>query len=370
MNRSSFPVSQCWRVALALCALAPLGAPSVRAQEEKPVTHNFEKIFAGSMTRMLRIHDPNVRALMREAIRRDGELWSYRVSPDGRMLIYWGPNRGTCVLRIEKGRPVEVTLPPRPLGLAPDARHISDAYAGTAAFSPNAKLLASGQIWHIQDRSVTIYDTRTWNVVRVLAPQENSITSVVFSRDGRRLVAGDAGGGVVVYDVASGSIIHRWHYKNYFARAYVAFSYSSEGEKAVALIIATPSSSYGKESNPDEFAEIWDTDNDQKVADFPELQRVQGGVFNSDGTQIAISGYHDTPMQNDQEGTRILIAKWMTAPMQKQMVVKRVVLLRPALQWTPDNKNLIVGVGLYSITERWDLSIYVIDAPFSTPSKP
>ncbi len=374
MNRSSFPISKCLRVVLVLCALAALGAPSVHAEEKKPAQPKPEKALAGSMARMLRIHNPNVRALMREAIRRTGIMTSPVLSCDGKTLIYRDGNYGTHGLRSERGVVRPISFPPRNSKISPSRFDPDRVDSLFASFSPDGRLFACSRPIEENGRqlftAVSLFNTRTWKVVRVLEPQSNTIHSIAFSADGKRVLVGNAGGGAATYNVANGHILSQWHYKNNFKGLVVAFAQTPEGEKAVALTVNSSYERYPYSDVPEaeqdagaaESAQLWDVQNNQKLADFPELTHASAAAFSSNGSQVALMG--DDP--NSQKGKlpicKIMVAQWQLAPSsdsRRSLPIRTTLFLASPL-WTPDDQTLIaiaVGIG-----DEW---FQVFDNPLS-----
>jgi len=377
MNRSSFPFSQCWRVVLAFCALTPFGEPSVYAQGKKSASHNFEKRFAGSMARMLRIQNPNVRALMREAIRRTGIVESPVLSRDGKTLVYRGAKNQSYALKSEKGVVRPIVFPPMIAGtnaLWFDSHGVDSLFA---AFSPNGRLFAcmrpSEENGHQLLTNVSLFDTRTWKVVRVLGPQSNTVRSIAFSADGERALVGNAGGGATIYDVASGRVLSQWHYKNNFKGLVVAFAQTPQGEKAVALTVRWWYFAYSnvpiaeQDAGIAEPAQLWDVQSNEKLADFPELADATGAAFDSKGSQVALTGNESSFQKGKQPICKIVVAQWQVAPSSNSRVLLSVGTNSSAtsLLWTPDDQTLIAtGVGY---GDDW---FEVFDHPLQPPSKP
>jgi len=377
MNRSSFSFSQCWRVILALCVLLPLGVPTVRAQEKKSAQLKPEKALAGSMARMLRIHDPNVRALMREAIRRTGIMISPILSRDGKTLIYRDGDYRTHGLRIERGVVRPISFPPRNSKIDLSKFDPDQVDSLFAAFSPDKRLFACSRPIEENGRqlftAVSLFDTRTWKVVRVLRPQSNTIRSIAFSADEKRVLVGSAGGGATIYDVANGRALAQWHYKNNFKGLVVAFAQTPEGEKAVALTVSWDIFAYSdvpeaeQRAGAAEPSQLWDIQTNQKLADFPELAGVRGAAFNSNGSQVAMMGVDPASQIGKQSVCEIVVAQWQLPPSfdSRRFLPIGTILFLASPLWTLDDETVLavaVGYG-----DNW---FQVFDNPLPAPSKP
>jgi len=336
-----------------------------------------EKALAGSMARMLRIHDPNVRALMREAIRRTGIMISPILSRDGKTLIYRDGDYRTHGLRIERGVVRPISFPPRNSKIDLSKFDPDQVDSLFAAFSPDKRLFACSRPIEENGRqlftAVSLFDTRTWKVVRVLRPQSNTIRSIAFSADEKRVLVGNAGGGATIYDVANGRILTQWHYKNNFKGLVVAFAQTPEGEKAVALTVSWDIFAYSdvpyteQKAGAAETTQLWDIQSDQKLADFPELTDVYHAAFSANGSQVALMGNDPSSQQAKRAICKIMTAQWQLAPSSdsRHFLPGNLFQSLASPLWTPDDQTLVaVGVGY---GDNW---FQVFDNPLPTPSKP
>ena len=69
-------------------------------------------------------------------------------------------------------------------------------HAQSLAFSPSGKLVAMGT----SDKSVVIWDTATWQIVKTISENEGDVNAVAFSHDGKLLAAGDRKKKVYLFD--------------------------------------------------------------------------------------------------------------------------------------------------------------------------
>jgi WD40 repeat protein len=163
---------------------------------------------------------------------------SYRLqaSKDGRpvenreVIITRGGKRVVKV-RLEaaagKGKPASVFRPPGPLDRLDPARIPAEErfawqpkelvrvlgehrgrqwhHAGCVTFSPDGKLIASGDF----DSRIRLWDAQTLREQAVLVGHRGCVRSVAFSRDGWRLLSGADDRTLRLWDVATGKQLHR-----------------------------------------------------------------------------------------------------------------------------------------------------------------
>jgi len=370
MIRSSVFFRQRWRVVLAVAVLFPAGVSLVRAEEKKSPLQSSEKALAGSMARMLRIHDPNVRALMQAALKKSGGFQWPVLSPDGKNLFYTEITGGDITiygLGVREGKVAQTYkfIVPRFNHFPKDA----PPYSLHAALSPNGRLLAGPTFLGSPLRRLALLDVETGKQRLLLSEQPNTINSIAFSRDGRRLAVGDAGGGVWVYDVASGRVLSKWHYKNELKMMVVAFHQSPQGEQVMALAgqdnqlavnlhANTLNQDYKTLGPP----EMWNVDTNQLIRIFPAYTFLQDIAFSSDGKQVGLIGIEATtpPARTD---VQLLLTDWQTNSSSRQAANFDNGL--PVLFFTPDKRNALFVYGF----DGRDFS-QVFDNPLLTPSKP
>ena len=168
------------------------------------------------------VKNSSARRLLQRAFDLPGRLWDPILSPTGKQLVCGNFFTGSADIYI--------------LSLVDDqikVRKVSDPYVdsfesraviaererkkfsfGSArAFSPDGKIYALGnygsEISPIDD-SIQLWDSATWRKIGVLKGHPHTVISIVFSRDGKKIISGNAGSGVIIYDVATRTIDAAW----------------------------------------------------------------------------------------------------------------------------------------------------------------
>ncbi len=332
----------------------------------------FPKTSAKSLVQIERVQNLDVRVLMKAAVRRSVVLFFPRLSPDGKTLIYQSSS-DTFGFVCEGNRVKALPIPPSKRSA--DDIPIPISLAG-ASFSPNGKLIVvtRGETSRSEQRPA-LFEARTWKMVWLFPPHTNTITSTAFSRDGKRLLVGDAGGGAKIYDVASGKTLTQWHYKNYLKSAIVGWVQTDEGETPVALTVlpwtgdARISAEDAKASR-EEPAQLWNIESNYELTRFPSVLDARFAAFSSDGSRIAImEGGTSAPRPN-----RIFITRWAdTSPSSSRVFPLGGVAFLSSLLWTPDNKTLMafhIGRGIDDGKDDDGEWFRIFDTSSQTPTKP
>src|SRR3990172_7177158 len=117
---------------------------------------------------------------------------SMTFSPDGRCIASWGSERTIRIWdALGGGRVLDI------VGL--------DEPVSCLAYSSDGYCLASGS----HDETIRLWDSSTCRELLKYQGQQG-IADIGFSPDGNVIAAGEWGGGVVVMEVATGSVVARW----------------------------------------------------------------------------------------------------------------------------------------------------------------
>ncbi|MFF1908709.1 hypothetical protein [Kitasatospora sp. NPDC058218] len=149
------------------------------------------------------------------------------------------------------------------------------ALVGSAAFSPDGDLLATGS-W---DGTVRLWDVRTHQPLATLTGHTGSTQSVVFSPDGNTLASSGRDGTVRLWDVRT--------------RAQLA---ALTGHTDIVWsVVFSPDGNTLASSGRDGTVRLWDVRTHQRLAALTgHTGEVWSAVFSPDGTRLATAGGDDT----------------------------------------------------------------------------
>lgn len=364
-------------------AMAPVCAAPRPTSTPAP---SFEQKFPKSLAQMDQIQNPDVRALLKAAIKRYGFIRNVTLSPDGKKVLFlaFGPEEKhsydngrtysfeppfAAALQIVQGVPELLVLPREIVDIDIFKPHY------VAAFSWDGGLLALAQTddgkvnapW----RSVAVFDTRTWKVVRVLPPQSNSISSLAFSRDGTRLLVGDVAGGVASYQVANGQKLLQWRYYNTFKTMMVGWMQIQGQERAVTVAASrnypTSDDSPSVSQSKKEAAQLWDVEHDEQLASFSELADVRIATIGWSGSRIALGDRGVIFSNGLSTSSQVAVASWpdgLPLISYQALRVDHVDEGYSSFAWTPDDQNLIA----FTVGPTKDDTIRVLTPKSQTPS--
>ncbi|HEY0377081.1 MAG TPA: WD40 repeat domain-containing protein [Pyrinomonadaceae bacterium] len=150
-----------------------------------------------------------------------------KFSDDGKRLATWSPEAGVIIFDIGTGKPSEPILKGHSKvnfhaasfshdltvfvesndktlsfydarnGRALGPTKTYDDSVNTLAFSQDDKKLATGRA----DNTVCLWDTATWTIIKEFKGHVSTVQAIVFSPDGKRLVTGSSDGIIKVWDI-------------------------------------------------------------------------------------------------------------------------------------------------------------------------
>jgi WD40 repeat protein len=143
-------------------------------------------------------------------------------------------------------------------------------------FSPDGKQLATGGA---SDGMVTLWDIATGQVAGSLNHRNDSdVHDLAFSPDGRLLASGGTGSAVLIWDLASGNVLHVIP----ISSAIYGLAFSPDG---TILALAT---SWTRS------ALLWDVESGKKLASLIHSDELMDVDFSPDGTLLATGGYDNS----------------------------------------------------------------------------
>jgi WD40 repeat protein len=237
-------------------------------------------------------------------------VYGLSFSPDGRQLATAGLRDAVATWEVETGNKVHAWGGP-------------DYWPLAVAFSPDGRLVASGG----HERGVVrLRDAGSGQEQRTLRVDLDArITSLAFSRDGRRLAAGMQFAPAVVWDVPSGEVLHRL-----------------TGPDVLVLSVAfTPDGTGLAAAYRDKTVVLWDTTTWRENRRFgPHAAAVQCVAFTPDGQRLAATA----------EGSVVV---WDTKSGREAITFRADRDLVSAVAFTPDGRRLIC-VGRDGIAKVFD----------------
>jgi RNA polymerase sigma factor (sigma-70 family) len=160
-------------------------------------------------------------------------------TPDGRTLIAWTSDGVVHLWNAMTGQKLrQIPFPPEPDVPQPPGPPSSTYY--TAALSPDAKLMAYGQRI---DPALVLQEVATGKEVHRLANLPDSGGPMAFSRDGRTLAWGGSSGFIGLVEVATGR--QRYEFPGRHGDGVTSLTFSADGTKLIA-------------GNDDTTALVWD----------------------------------------------------------------------------------------------------------------
>jgi WD40 repeat protein/energy-coupling factor transporter ATP-binding protein EcfA2 len=157
-------------------------------------------------------------------------------------------------------------------------------WAWTTDVSPDGVLVASGAgpLRLPQDLAQTDVSVRVWNAqtgatVAVLNGHKNTVDSVRFLPDGKRLLSGSWDGTIILWDIASASPIRTYELPRV-----------NDAPNVVYKLALHPNGTRFVSGSQDGTARLWSIETGEELATFAAHERAINGVaFSPDGTRLA-----------------------------------------------------------------------------------
>ncbi len=207
-------------------------------------------------------------------------------------------------------------------------------------FSPDGKMLASAAGERRGNGVLTVWDTRSWDVAYCLT-QTNTVNCVAFSPNGQFLAVGTQKGEILIVDITSRSIDHRWSSGQ---PAVYGINWTPNGEQIVGACangaLITLAADSGKVQQT---FDVWKADGIPN----PGAGSVHGrnhwdAAVSADGRILLSAGWNDTTRLWDMQSGKLLAS----FPAQDE---------RPqGVKFTPDQRHFAsagLGVGCVRIRE-------------------
>lgn len=195
---------------------SPNGKTGVIASED-----NFVRTWDIMTGKLLNVMNGHTDMINSASYTHDGNI-IVTISIDSTIKI-WNANSGTLSANI-----TGQICDSRRVSLSPDGLKIATVSIGDLETSLDT---LTGKLLFKQDYTVTIWDILTGKSIITLPGQNDVITSISFSPDGRKIVTGLGDGAVKIWDVVTGNLIMNL---TYYTDPIFTVSFSPDGLKVIA----------------------------------------------------------------------------------------------------------------------------------------
>jgi len=184
-----------------------------------------------------------------------------------------------------------------------------------AAFSPDGRVLASANA-DVKDNTIYLWDLATGQQMRQLKGHAGTVSSAVFSLDGKTLASAGAKGTIFFWDVARGA--ERFRVKH-------------DGPIRANLVIS-PDGKFFASGSMDRTVRLWEVATGREVRKFEgHGNEVRAVAFSRDGSTLASAGSDD------------MICFWNVATGEKELQIKAGQRQVLSIAFSPDGKILASG---------------------------
>jgi WD40 repeat protein len=256
-------------------------------------------------------------------------MFSMDFSPDGRMLAAGNRHKEIKIWDVSPDRLANAVAMPEPpadlttkVAIATLSGH--EGLASTCKFSPDGQLLATGS----SDRSVRLWDTRSWHELSLWQGFSNTVASVIFAPNGDRLAAANQDSTICIWDRHTGNCLNTL----------------TGHRQGVVAVDYSPNGRFIGSAGADGTVKIWSAETGSLIRTLPTHPGgVWRAVFSPDSRLIASSAMDNQP--------RI----WLVETGELVMTFLGHTDLIRSMAFTPDGQRLITG-SFDACWRSWDIA--------------